>query len=499
MLSRSALVFLGGVWLAGCGKGSQGGPGGGAPEVGVLAVSAETVVLTRELPGRTAPCLVAEIRPQASGILLNRLFTEGADVQADEVLYQIESSSYDAARAHAAAAVTAATANLSTARAAQSRARAGQANAQARVTAAQAGLAAAEAAEAAVEAALVAARAARSRAEANVVPLRLRAERFRELVANKAVSQQDADDTDAALRQAEAGLESAVAGVVAAEADQGRAAAAVRVAAAEVQSAEAGLLAAAAEIESAAAAVEAAQASVQAEAGLTTATIALGYTRITAPIAGRIGRSAVTSGALVAAHQPQALATIQQLDPIYVDVTQATADLLRLQRRLADGRLTHNGTRNVATLVLEDGTPYPHEGTLQFRDVTVDPSTGSFILRLVFPNPDKVLLPGMFVRAVIQEGVKDDAILIPQETVTRDAVGNPRTMVLGAEGTVEVRPLKVDRAIGGRWLVSAGLKPGDRVIVDGLQRLRPGMPARAAQAPAAGAAPSSPAAAPKAN
>ena len=206
VLSRSALVFLGGVWLAGCGKGSQGGPGGGAPEVGVLAVSAETVVLTRELPGRTAPCLVAEIRPQASGILLNRLFTEGADVQADEVLYQIESSSYDAARAHAAAAVTAATANLSTARAAQSRARAGQANAQARVTAAQAGLAAAEAAEAAVEAALVAARAARSRAEANVVPLRLRAERFRELVANKAVSQQDADDTDAALRQAEAGL-----------------------------------------------------------------------------------------------------------------------------------------------------------------------------------------------------------------------------------------------------------------------------------------------------
>lgn len=219
----------------------------------------------------------------------------------------------------------------------------------------------------------------------------------------------------------------------------------------------------------------------QAEAELETARINLNYTHIVSPISGRIGASTVTDGAIVTAYQPMALATVQQLDPIYVDVPQSTGELLRLQRRLADGRLSHSETnQSTVQLVLEDGTQYPLEGTLQFRDVSVDPTTGSVILRMVFPNPKGTLLPGMFVRAMVKEGVIEQAILIPQQAVLRDPKGNPYVLVVDAESKVQPRPLLLDRAIDDKWLVTSGLTPGDRVIVEGTQRVRPGMPVKEA-------------------
>jgi membrane fusion protein (multidrug efflux system) len=174
-----------------------------------------------------------------------------------------------------------------------------------------------------------------------------------------------------------------------------------------------------------------------------------------------------------------ALSTIQQLDPIYVDVPQSTTELLRLQRRLEDGRLNRDGAnQEKVKLLLEDGTEYPLEGTLQFRDVTVDPTTGSFILRIVFPNPKGVLLPGMFVRAVVEEGIHQQAILIPQQAVSRDLRGNPATLIVDAEEKVQQRRLTLDRTIGDKWLVSSGLTAGDRVLVEGMQKVRPGAAVR---------------------
>jgi len=239
--------------------------------------------------------------------------------------------------------------------------------------------------------------------------------------------------------------------------------------------AEATLQAAEAQVESDRKAVAAAEAAIlQGEAALETARINLDYTKITAPISGRIGKSSVTVGAIVTAYQPLALATIQQLDPIYVDVRQSTAELLRLRRNLNDGRLNQDGkNQNKVHLILEDGIPYPLEGTLQFRDVTVDPTTGSVILRVVVPNPEGLLLPGMFVRAVVKEGIDKQAILIPQQAVSRDPKGNPFALLVDAEGKVVQRILKLDRAMGDKWLVAAGLQPGDRVIVEGGQRVRP--------------------------
>jgi membrane fusion protein (multidrug efflux system) len=217
----------------------------------------------------------------------------------------------------------------------------------------------------------------------------------------------------------------------------------------------------------------------QAEAALETVRINLAYTKITAPISGRIGKSTVTGGAIVTAYQPVALATIQQLDPIYVDVPQSTTELLRLKRRLQDDRLNQDGaSQNKVNLILEDGARYPLEGTLQFRDVSVDPTTGSVILRAVFPNPQGVLLPGMFVRAVVKEGVNNQAILIPQQAVSRDPKGNPVALIVDASGTVQPRMLTLDRAIGDQWLVSTGLAPGDHVIVEGMQKVRPGSVAK---------------------
>jgi len=446
-----AAVLLVAFFLPGC-HGRQESPPPPVPEVATVTVQAQPMVLTTELPGRTLAYLVAEIRPQVSGLLQKRLFREGADVKAGDVLYEIDPNSYRAAYANAAAAVALAKAN--------------HANAVAAVAGAKAGHATALASRDAAKAALVAAKAAQSRAEANAVPLRLRAKRFRELVADKAVSQQDCDDASAALKQAEAGIESAVAMVRSAEANIVAAEAAIQVAEAKVQSAEAAVLSAKAAIGSA-------------EAGLETARINLGYTRITSPISGRIGRSAITTGALVTAHQPAALTSIQQLDPIYVDAPQSTTELLRLKRRLEDGRLNRDGAnQNKVKLILEDGAMYPLEGTLQFRDVSVDPTTGSFILRMVFPNPDKTLLPGMFVRAVVVEGTNDQAILVPQQAVSRDVKGDPLVMIVDANGVAQARMLTLDRAIGDKWLISSGLAPGDHVIVEGLQRVRPGAPVK---------------------
>jgi membrane fusion protein (multidrug efflux system) len=276
-------------------------------------------------------------------------------------------------------------------------------------------------------------------AEANLPAIRSRAERLKGLVAIHAVGQQDYDDASAALRQAEANL-------------------LVRKTAVDVNRT----------------AVEVNQATME------SARINLSYTPVKAPISGRIGRSNITVGAMVTAYQPIPLSVIQQLNPIYVDVTQASADLLRLRRNLESGSLKHDGeSQGKVRLLLEDGTSYSLKGTLQFRDVTVDPTTGSFTLRLVFPNPKQVLLPGMFVRAVIEEGVNEQALFVPQQGVSRDPKGNPIALVVDDNNKVVQRALELDRALGDRWLVTKGLSPGDRVIVEGSERLRPGASVRA--------------------
>jgi membrane fusion protein (multidrug efflux system) len=279
------------------------------------------------------------------------------------------------------------------------------------------------------------AQAALAKAEANLATAKVKAARYEELAAINFVSQDARDEVAVALKQAEADVAA------------GRAA-------------------------------------------LQTARINRGYTTVTAPISGLIGRSALTPGALVTANQATALATIQQLDPIYVDVTQSSADLLRLRRELASGRLKSAGTDQARVrLLLEDGSAYPLEGRLQFSEVSVDPASGSVTLRAVFPNPKQQLLPGMYVRAVLEEGVREDAILVPQQAVSRDPRGNALALVVAADGTVQSRQLRADRALGDRWLVTEGLAAGDRVIVEGLQRVRPGAPAKAVERAAQPAAP----------
>ncbi|VXC09030.1 efflux RND transporter periplasmic adaptor subunit [Pseudomonas sp. 8O] len=228
---------------------------------------------------------------------------------------------------------------------------------------------------------------------------------------------------------------------------------------------------------------EARAAALQADAALEQARIDLRYTKVMAPISGRIGRSAVTEGALVSNGQAGAMATIQQLDPIYVDVTQSSKELLRLRRDLADGRLqkASDSAAKVA-LKLEDGSRYAHEGTLEFSEVAVDESTGSVTLRAVFPNPDHLLLPGMFVHAELLSGVKQNAILAPQQGVTRNQRGEPTAMVVGADNKVELRVLKADRTAGSAWLVEEGLNEGDRLITEGLQFVQPGAEVKAVPA-----------------
>ena len=335
------------------------------PEVAVVTVALEPVLLTTELPGRTSPYRIAEVRPQVNGLILKRLFTEGSDVKAGQELYQIDPAPFQAALDNAKAAL--------------------------------------------------------GRAEANLPAIQSRTDRYKQALADKAVSQQDYDDAAAALKQAEADVQ-------------------------------------------------------YYKAMVEMARINLNYAHVVSPIPGRIGTSTVTDGAIVTAYQPVALATIQQLDPIYVDVPQSTAEVLKLQRRLLEGQLNSDGANvNQVQLVLEDGTKYSEEGALQFRDVSVDPTTGSVILRMVFPNPKGVLLPGMFVRARIKEGINAKAILVPQQSVSRDPKGNPVALIVGAEGKVEQRQLVLERTVGDKWLVSSGLVPGDKVIAEGMQKARPGV------------------------
>jgi len=211
------------------------------------------------------------------------------------------------------------------------------------------------------------------------------------------------------------------------------------------------------------------------KATVESARINLNYARVVSPISGRIGTSTVTDGAIVTAYQPAPLAAIQQLDPIYVDVPQSATELLRLQKRLEAGQLRSDGTNaSKVRLVLSDGSTYPLEGTLQFRDISVDPTTASVILRMIFPNPRGVLLPGMFVRGVLQEGVNEQAILIPQQTVARDTKGNPVVLVVDTDAKVQQRQIVVERAVGNQWLVTSGLAPGELVIAEGMQKVRPG-------------------------
>lgn len=213
----------------------------------------------------------------------------------------------------------------------------------------------------------------------------------------------------------------------------------------------------------------------QADAAVETAHINLVYTKVLSPISGRIGRSFITEGALVTADQATALATVQELEPIYVDVTQPTSTLLRLEREAAAGLLKQSETgKPQVRLRLEDGTDYTHPGTLEFSEVTVDEGTGSVTLRALMPNPERLLLPGMFVREEIQEGVRQDAVLAPQQGVSHDQKGQPTALVVERDGTVALRVLQTDRAVGDQWLVTSGLAPGDRVIVEGLQSAKPG-------------------------
>lgn len=333
-----------------------------ATPVTVVTLQPESVTLTRELPGRTNPFLVAELRPQVSGIVQKRLFTEGGLVKAGQALYQIDDATYRADFASAKASL--------------------------------------------------------ARAQATLKSARLTAARSEELARIDAVSRQDNENAAAALDQAEAD---------------------VKVAEAAVQSA--GIL--------------------------------VGYGRIAAPISGRIGKSSVTAGALVTANQAASLATVQQLDPIYVDLTQSSAELSALRKALAAGTL-ESAAEMPVTILMEDGARYSHDGKLAFSEVTVDPSTGSFALRVVVPNPDHVLLPGMYVRAVVGNGVRQNALLVPQQGVARDPRGNTTAMVVGAGNKVEVRPVQVSRTIADKWLVEGGLAAGDKVIVAGVQKVQPG-------------------------
>jgi membrane fusion protein (multidrug efflux system) len=321
------------------------------PEVGVVTLKAEPVLLSSDLPGRTSAFRVAEVRPQVSGIIQKRLFNEGAVVKKGQQLYQIDPSSYQAAY---------------------------------------------------------------DKAKASLDTTRNLAERYKRLVESRAISRQQFDDADASYRQAQADLRMAQ--------------------------------------------------------------INLEYTKVLAPIDGRISRSNVTEGALVSTNQTDALASINQLDPIFVDVTQPSTDMLRLRREVASGQLSMAGPDQVKVqLTLEDGTAYGQSGALKFTEVTVDPGTGAVTMRAAFPNPENVLLPGMFVHAKLAEGVREQAILVPQQGVTRDLKGLATALVVGPGNKAELRDIKVMRSIGNQWLVESGLKVGDQVITEGVQRVKPGM------------------------
>ena len=330
-----------------------------APKVDVVSLIPQTVTIKTELPARTVAFRQAEVRPQVNGIIQNRLFEEGADVKAGQQLYQID--------------------------------------------------------EAPFQAALQMAKAELARARANIQSTKARAERFRGLIDNKAISQQDYDDAQAAYLQAQAE-------------------------------------------------VSVAQANIQ------TAEINLRYTKVNAPIDGRTGRSNITEGALVTAQQESPLTTITQTDPIYVDISQASKEVLRLRRQLLSGRVSEEDTAQVK-LTLEDGSTYQHQGELQFSEVNVNEDTGSLVMRAKFPNPDGLLLPGMYVKTEINEGTMPDAILVPHKAVMFSREGTASVMLVNDDNIVEQRPIAVRHSIGHKWLVSDGLSGGEKVVVEGLQKI----------------------------
>jgi RND family efflux transporter MFP subunit len=350
MLFRSVLILACGLALAGCGK-SGPPPKMPPPAVGVVTMHEQAVALSTDLPGRTSPYAVSEVRPQVSGIIKKRLFVEGSSVKAGQPLYQIDPAPYQATYDNAKAVLAAAKA---------------------------------------------------------------KADRYKSLMAQNAIAAQTYDDAQSAYLQARANAESA--------------------------------------------------------------RINLNYTRINAPISGRIGASTVTQGALVTAQQAQALTTISTLDPIYVDVEQSSTALLALKRQVAAGNLNAKGPLTAkVTLHLSDGTTYAHDGKLQFTDVTVDPSTGTVRLRAIFPNPEGLLLPGLYVRATINEGIDPHAILVPQRAVGHNEKGQPTVLVVDNKNIARLHILKTGQTFHGDWQVLDGLKAGDRVIVDGLQKVRPDM------------------------
>jgi membrane fusion protein (multidrug efflux system) len=364
-LAMAGASIMGASMVAACGPAPNHGPPPTekVPSVGYVVLKPGKVALTTELPGRVAPTLIAEVRPQVTGLIQSRNFTEGGEVRAGSVLYQIDPAPYRAA--------------------------------------------------------LDSAEATLAKARSALALARLKANRYQELVAIRAISQQDFDDADASVQQAEADIASA-------------------------------------------------------KAACETNRINLGYTRITAPVSGRIGRSSVTPGALVTSNQTTALATVQKLDPVYVDLTQSSTAILRLRRAMEEGKVSAAAPQIKVDLVLEDGSRYALEGTLQFSDVTVDQSTGAVTVRAVFPNPKAELLPGMYVRAIVTEAMEDHALLVPQQAVTRDSNGQALAYVVGHDDKLEVRPLTLGRAIGDQWVVHQGLAPGERLIVDGAQKAAPG-------------------------
>ncbi|PQQ42783.1 efflux transporter periplasmic adaptor subunit [Photorhabdus luminescens] len=366
------LVFSGSLALSGCNdKDSQQAAGNQqAPEVGIVTLKNEPLMVTTELPGRTSAFRIAEVRPQVSGIILKRNYKEGSDVKAGTSLYQIDPATY-----------------------------------QATYDSAKADLA---------------------KAQANAEITRLTVNRYKSLLGTNYVSQQEFDKASADYAQANA-------------------------------------------------IVQAAKAAVE------TARINLAYTKVTAPISGRSGKSTITEGALVSVGQPTALTTVQQLDPIYVDVTQSSDDYLRLKSEIAKGVVQKGDSKAKVHLIMENGKNYSETGYLEFSDIAVDETTGSITIRAIFPNPNEELLPGMFVRAKLEEGIRRDSILVPQQGVTRTPRGEATVMVVGADEKVEPRVITANQAIGDKWLVASGLKAGDRVIVTGLQKIKPGIPVKAAE------------------
>ncbi|WP_434638463.1 efflux RND transporter periplasmic adaptor subunit [Klebsiella sp. I138] len=375
MTSHARITFLSSliisaIWLTGCDHSGDKPSSAQTPQVTVHVVSTAPLSVTTELPGRTSAFRIAEVRPQVSGIILQRNFTEGSDIKAGQSLYQIDPATYQAA---------------------YNSAKGDEAKAEA-----AAGLA------------------------------HLTVKRYLPLLGTQYISRQEYDQAVATARQADADV-------------------------------------------------------IATKAAVESARINLAYTRVTSPIAGRIGKSSVTEGALVTNGQTNAMATIQQLDPIYVDVTESSNDFMHLkQQSLQRG----NDTKSVQ-LVMENGQTYPLKGSLQFSDVTVDESTGSITLRAIFPNPQHTLLPGMFVRARIDEGVDPEAMLVPQQGVTRTPRGEASVMLVNDKNQIETRAVTTSQAIGDRWLITGGLHSGEKVVVSGLQKVRPGVTVKATEDTAA--------------